>query len=948
LTDGQDGITPILEVSGAITFNSSSAGILPTGTSSITGSLIRAATTLATISSSITPSDTTGFTVNAVGSSSLSVSSSWQLTADKDGTPIGYNFKFFSGSVGNYTQVGAQPFNINIDGKDGPPGSGSIVFSVTPATQVICRDINDTITDVIPSVQVTAQEGQQLLAYNNPNPGIGEWNFIQLYGIPSQSATPVMTFSSFGGGAGGRINFDHTQIAQTGSGQFIAYAEIRYTSSLNTTGSVTESFTLTKQNCYDPCSPSVVELSSYNQTVNSIEGSLQASPTNFSAIVTQDGDQLTYQSGVTSESTFDYLSISQFNAVGPATDNGDGTITPADPSTLNTSEVHTLVRYKDNCGITATFPTTHSINVIFEGSVGPGVVVTGIWTGSQAYVTQNNESGGIRDVVLWWTPAYAAESGSVPGDPLSFNGYPIDEADTEEYMISYYAAIKTHTSVLYDDTNSGSLGPPHISTGSLSADPAWEYLGDEERFVAAKIGIFRESFIWNTLNIGTNATTQGDLVDNVKANITLAGGTNTPYISIGQTTQDYGEAGTFIGSGSAAKLSLSGSSGHLLWDGSTLNILGDISASNGYFSGSLYANDGNFAGDVIVGDNSNITIGPNAVTSTPIKNTMTNGTSVPLTAQYDPSSGTGTDFTFETIIGTFSAGQHTVGDSVELRVDITDAVTDVAPSPGNDYIEIITSTLKVTQGSTTTDVPLGTHYVSDGNESVAYTGSYTSLTEGDQISVSLETRVEGSENQTNPPLTSWFTASMVATQATPIIVLNSNGIFYDAGDGPRSVININNSVTSGGSGTGGNVSNTGTPLNNQLAVWTDATTVEGDADLTWDGSTLDVTGTVDATIDVVVSSDIRLKNVESYVSGGLIIVNNLTPIKYTWKDNKDSKLHIGLSAQEVLKYVPEAVYGSEESKYGISYGKLVPVLIDAVKELTTRIEELEKQLEDRD
>ena len=97
----------------------------------------------------------------------------------------------------------------------------------------------------------------------------------------------------------------------------------------------------------------------------------------------------------------------------------------------------------------------------------------------------------------------------------------------------------------------------------------------------------------------------------------------------------------------------------------------------------------------------------------------------------------------------------------------------------------------------------------------------------------------------------------------------------------------------------------------------------------------------------IATSDIRLKNVESYVSGGLIIVNNLTPIKYTWKDKNSSKLHIGLSAQEVLKYVPEAVYGSEETKYGVSYGKLVPVLIDAVKELTTRIEELENQLEDK-
>lgn len=43
-------------------------------------------------------------------------------------------------------------------------------------------------------------------------------------------------------------------------------------------------------------------------------------------------------------------------------------------------------------------------------------------------------------------------------------------------------------------------------------------------------------------------------------------------------------------------------------------------------------------------------------------------------------------------------------------------------------------------------------------------------------------------------------------------------------------------LTDGGGG-GGNVSNTGTPANNQLAIWTDATTVEGDSALTFDTST---------------------------------------------------------------------------------------------------------------
>ena len=44
------------------------------------------------------------------------------------------------------------------------------------------------------------------------------------------------------------------------------------------------------------------------------------------------------------------------------------------------------------------------------------------------------------------------------------------------------------------------------------------------------------------------------------------------------------------------------------------------------------------------------------------------------------------------------------------------------------------------------------------------------------------------------------------------------------------------------SGSGGDVSVSGTPVNNQLAIWTNATTIEGDANFTWDGSIFNVAG----------------------------------------------------------------------------------------------------------
>lgn len=62
-----------------------------------------------------------------------------------------------------------------------------------------------------------------------------------------------------------------------------------------------------------------------------------------------------------------------------------------------------------------------------------------------------------------------------------------------------------------------------------------------------------------------------------------------------------------------------------------------------------------------------------------------------------------------------------------------------------------------------------------------------------------------------------------------------------------------NLAASGGGGGGGNVSNTGTPVNNQIAVWTNATTIEGDTSLTWDGSLL-TTGRTRIAIDGAVST----------------------------------------------------------------------------------------------
>ena len=52
---------------------------------------------------------------------------------------------------------------------------------------------------------------------------------------------------------------------------------------------------------------------------------------------------------------------------------------------------------------------------------------------------------------------------------------------------------------------------------------------------------------------------------------------------------------------------------------------------------------------------------------------------------------------------------------------------------------------------------------------------------------------------------------------------------------------------------GGDVSKTGTPVNNQIAVWTNSTTVEGTSGLTYNGSTLTASGAITATGNITAS-----------------------------------------------------------------------------------------------
>ncbi len=234
------------------------------------------------------------------------------------------------------------------------------------------------------------------------------------------------------------------------------------------------------------------------------------------------------------------------NEVAPTTNNYGGV-----PGTMATpsSSLEINASYKDNIGDTYFLTRTANYNIVkegadgqpgLEGSNGPGLVFTGDYSTTRTY-TVTTGSLARKDSVLYNDIFYLAISSSGP--------------------------------------DSGGFQHPSSSTDY------WEELGTGSNFVAAELAIFKESYVQNNINVGTNNSGSSSA-----ANITIAGGTNYPYISIDQGattgTQGYNVGnGIFLGiNGNTGTGSFSIENGllgdELLWDGSSLTIRGSIEFSN--------------------------------------------------------------------------------------------------------------------------------------------------------------------------------------------------------------------------------------------------------------------------------------------------------------------------------------------------------------------------------
>jgi hypothetical protein len=111
---------------------------------------------------------------------------------------------------------------------------------------------------------------------------------------------------------------------------------------------------------------------------------------------------------------------------------------------------------------------------------------------------------------------------------------------------------------------------------------------------------------------------------------------------------------------------------------------------------------------------------------------------------------------------------------------------------------------------------------------------------------------------------------------------------------------------------------------------------------------LKIQGDVAASGDIVAyyTSDKKLKDNIQPIQNALDKVNKLGGYTFDWNEElqKARKGHdIGVIAQEVQSVLPEVVVERDNGYLGVDYQKLVPVLIEAIKELSAKVKELENK-----
>ena len=126
----------------------------------------------------------------------------------------------------------------------------------------------------------------------------------------------------------------------------------------------------------------------------------------------------------------------------------------------------------------------------------------------------------------------------------------------------------------------------------------------------------------------------------------------------------------------------------------------------------------------------------------------------------------------------------------------------------------------------------------------------------------------------------------------------------------------------------------------KVGIGKDSPSVKLEVDGEISGSTIRASG------DVIAfnSSDERLKDNIVQIENPLEKMESIGGYEFDWNNNQQiyHGHDIGVIAQEIEKVLPEAVKDRGSGYKGVQYDKIIPLLIESIKELKQKVEDIEK------
>jgi hypothetical protein len=113
-------------------------------------------------------------------------------------------------------------------------------------------------------------------------------------------------------------------------------------------------------------------------------------------------------------------------------------------------------------------------------------------------------------------------------------------------------------------------------------------------------------------------------------------------------------------------------------------------------------------------------------------------------------------------------------------------------------------------------------------------------------------------------------------------------------------------------------------------------------------------GVIAASNDIIAfsSSDERLKANKTLLTNSLSKLSQLNGYEFDWIPmigiHENEGHDVGVIAQEVEKILPEIVTTRDNGYMAVKYEKIVPLLIEAIKELSEQVKDLREKLKDKE